>query len=881
MALEAAISELKHHLAQEDAASAANEAYDDSKLKERLLACDSAPDAHYTVALPTWANAPISDGNDADAVFHVYEVKFESESGEPFVTERSGIDAGPLGIAFPKDIQPSHPDIPYETHNFYLERKNGKGMERVIVRLCKQETLNLNDLLDRRTTIADRISWMTEFNQILSRWKERPQKSVRPMDETSPIDRTYLFVPLMKESEKTVLDWTLLQRIAARECSSCIHISSWTHVGVIVTVTTILTLFAYNSLTGKSPVDRTTSFAPFWELCSILTVLIALFCVATTKLAVSSDVLVNNHVLSHKRTGKLYLTHKGVNDVGSKLWPFSGGPRISCTPLTSHSKSDFLLKEDTKDEAVCLIPSRELEILPFPRHYLYLGRHIMTFMPLVEREIELTTASIHMQALSNSTPIADSNMIAPLSSLLREATTLTPKPKYQRLEFLGDSVLAFFVVLAIMARNPALKLTYDDIESHLSVSTKNSTLCDAALQIGANQLIFCGQRERKWRSRYSGDKGLNKLMRSTRVAICDSIMSDTVESLLGAAFMHDMNCNSSTGRSVSAALFDRLQLPNCKENCSIKQVNILSSCLHNGYPFETDVAWHQQIFSLRETLLAHQEDAKQLEKNLERLICTLVHLSGEKWLCETFECGLSRVLLFSALFHDNGIEVEIEAAYANDISNYANTDSNQHENSFMETTVGAMLRLSRFREMIFLAGAYALQLCITTELFKRYPNANERDLHTLRARAIADDIVVYIMFKAGIQNTVYKMESEIIEDLERKINKADYHGLDLWKAQDGWWLPGGKDEFARRRRMSPSPTPQYPGCAGGRLAGKTKKLDLKYTEEPMFVMKAIIGALVLSHGIERMWKCIGPLFEELFLLSPEESLRIFKDSNVK
>jgi hypothetical protein len=81
--------------------------------------------------------------------------------------------------------------------------------------------------------------------------------------------------------------------------------------------------------------------------------------------------------------------------------------------------------------------------------------------------------------------------------------------------------------------------------------------------------------------------------------------------------------------------------------------------------------------------------------------------------------------------------------------------------------------------------------------------------------------------------------------------------------------------------MSRSQTPQYRGFSGGRLFGKSKKLDLKYTEEPMFIMKAIIGALVLSNGMHEMWKYIGPLFEEVLLLSPKESLKAYPESTIK
>lgn len=218
----------------------------------------------------------------------------------------------------------------------------------------------------------------------------------------------------------------------------------------------------------------------------------------------------------------------------------------------------------------------------------------------------------------------------------------------------------------------------------------------------------------------------------------------------------------------------------------------------------------------------------------------------------------------AALFHDDDIESKCESNGSTDRAAKAD-----------------LLRLSRFRDMLFFVGAYTLQLCITTDLYHRFPEIDEGGLHTLRARAISDDVVVYIMFKAGIHKTVYNLNADIIEDFEAKMIKADTLGMLDWQARGGWVLPGGREEFASRRRTSPSLTPQYPGFSGGRLFGNDKKLDLKYTEESMFIMKAIIGAIVLSNGMSQMWNFIGPLFEEVLLLSPVEALEAYPESTIK
>jgi dsRNA-specific ribonuclease len=171
--------------------------------------------------------------------------------------------------------------------------------------------------------------------------------------------------------------------------------------------------------------------------------------------------------------------------------------------------------------------------------------------------------------------------------------------------------------------------------------------------------------------------------------------------------------------------------------------------------------------------------------------------------------------------------------------------------------------------MLHLVGAYALQLCITNELYKRYPEASERDMHIMRACAMSDDVVVYVMMKTGIQATVYGVDSKTIQRFQLKMMIADGSGSEVWKARGGWILHGGVEEYARRRRCGPS-IPRYIGIGGGRLRGEKKKLPLKDTEELMFSMKAIIGALVLSTGVDSMWKYMCPLFDELLLLSADD-----------
>ena len=48
------------------------------------------------------------------------------------------------------------------------------------------------------------------------------------------------------------------------------------------------------------------------------------------------------------------------------------------------------------------------------------------------------------------------------------------------------------------------------------------------------------------------------------------------------------------------------------------------------------------------------------------------------------------------------------------------------------------------------------------------------------------------------------------------------------------------------------------------------KLPVSLTEDLVFSMKSIAGALVLSVGLEGMWQSLGPVFGELLLLTANE-----------
>jgi dsRNA-specific ribonuclease len=848
----------------------------DIEARQSLLACDSTVEVSYTGR----DKCQPFDLDTCDT-WYFYRLDLVTPSGASFVSERSGLNeriAPPLGITFPNCVSPLE---------FLINQEESEVMNGVTLQLNKIGTLSMDET---------RHACLKEFNLILDNRKQYSrEEAMRLNGKVSTTmhttffsqDYAYYFVPLKGEHADQI-DLDLLDKVATNTCCAYMEPHPWSDFCCNLLVTmkflfAMLFLVCLTSFPGDERVQTTRNSMLLSALFGITAILHFLSLRYPRLMAhLAPDILKNHFLVQKGVNNSVYVLAANAfaegkeNLTGLSLMPTSNvtyadyyknrynvliryfsESLLPCKVATSTNKSDFLLGKEPIGDATALIPEL-VWLLPMPRHYLYLLNHMERPMVHLEREIELCSASDIVRRLANGINNNPATS-ACLCSLLGEATTIAPKPTYQRLEFLGDSVLGFYFTVILFSMNSDLAMTYDDVGACLEESIKNDELVSAALRIGANCLLFTNQRELKWHTEHSAG--------SVCELISDSTMSDAVESLLGATFVYDW---AHQGRNASIALFEQLQLPISRQkntnNVHISANDALSSCMTNGYPFERDSAWIKQLAALNDLMTCDQEIAKELQEKHHDLVVILSNLSAN-YPGSLNECDTCKILLTAALFHDDDME-SIEST----------CDSNR---STDWTSSMDLLCLSRFRDMLFFVGTYALQLCTTTDLYHRFPEIDEGGLHVVRARAISDDIVVYIMFKAGVHNTIYKLNQDIIEAFEAKMKKADILGMQDWQARGGWVLPGGTEEFARRRRMSRSQTPQYRGFSGGRLFGKSKKLDLKYTEEPMFIMKAIIGALVLSNGMHEMWKYIGPLFEEVLLLSPKESLKAYPESTIK
>jgi dsRNA-specific ribonuclease len=552
-----------------------------------------------------------------------------------------------------------------------------------------------------------------------------------------------------------------------------------------------------------------------------------------------------------------------------------------------------------RSSRINLIIPELIEILPIPRDMIYVLSLADRFMPALEREIELAISAQRLLEMGMKTQymlrnaslraiVPSSNRLSfehrqtPFSILLCEATTTFPSITFQRLEFLGDSVLGFFVALNTFSRNSSLAWDYEDLGNIDQAAVKNVALHGGSLRAGLSRLIHA--RPIPWRSPY-GPAEMHKKKRKTSldpfleksifgytnegqvIEIGDSILSDIVESVLAAVYLHGMgDADDSTGGRMTVAVLELLSLPfpNEDETDAISWFRAHGPCLKGGYPFQLDIPWQEQLIKIGTILYCNEGIIKRLEAGYESLLDKLGNLASDGIITGCLLQERSKILLLAALFDDN----------------LDGTNCGAQE-------LEGLCSVALMRDTLFHVGAYALQLMITEEAFRIFPMATENDLHLLRACALTDDITVYVMVKAAFDDSLFDSKADSRKKFRQAAAAADKKGVAFWEARGGWTVKGGVDEFNRRRahyfpktsRGQESSSPLYAGLAGGRLHGCRTKVGDSLTGDLQFSFKAIIGALVLSLGTEAMWCCIGPLFEETLLLSADELRAEYSDTS--
>ncbi|KAK3650368.1 Dicer-like protein 2 [Elasticomyces elasticus] len=158
-----------------------------------------------------------------------------------------------------------------------------------------------------------------------------------------------------------------------------------------------------------------------------------------------------------------------------------------------------------------------------------------TFLPSIMHQMETRLLAQDLQAtLLKGVDIKN-------TSLVIEAITAPSAGElsdYNRLEYLGDSILKYCASLQVVAQHPTWPERYLSLEKSRLV--RNSTLCQGALRLGLDKYITTkpfapDSNKSKWRPPY-----VSKLLAVERTPtrqMSSKVLADVVEALIGAAYM--------------------------------------------------------------------------------------------------------------------------------------------------------------------------------------------------------------------------------------------------------------------------------------------------------------------------------------------------------
>jgi dsRNA-specific ribonuclease len=428
----------------------------------------------------------------------------------------------------------------------------------------------------------------------------------------------------------------------------------------------------------------------------------------------------------------------------------------------------------------------------------------------------------------------------------------------------GDAVLGFVLGLNAMARNSSLIWDGRDIQDIISSAGKNEELAPAALRIGLPRIVRACSNPMQRRHSESWDL-LDFLCRSNglHANIPDSVAADLFESVLAAIFLWGRGINDERGLSTRFIidLLNQARLPFPSNSTNSAWFALPDFCIKSGCVF--DPQWRIQLETL--SLTWNENKFTGLGVGITLFLRKLDLPSGQSQILQT--------LLFCALFNDH-----CDEGQSTHLAGMTALDGQHAEpiNRSRTQTIKSKIhvQLVRMCETLYHVGACGLQLLLTEEVYRRFPSASENDLHLLRAVALTDDVIAYVMVKSDLPKTLLDKQSPV----QHLFEEADIFGQSIWEMKGGWII--GIEEFNRRTNGTNRHRPQYPGIGGGRLCSRAEKLPQHLTEGLVLAFKAVFGALVLGLGLDRTWDFIGDMFDELLLLSPQEVRELFGTSSL-
>ena len=927
------------------------------EIKEGLLR--SAPDKTATFHFPPPPCFTVSIDEKAHRLV-AYEMVFTSKSGEDFVSSAMGLSprvCSRMALVFGQDFH-CRDKASSDAVNTTIEIPTRSGNEKVNLALRRRTVIDMggND---------DSLRKMRHFNTIVKDWKRygfvgysRSRGSVKlkgPMkfqdDNRTKGDRSCMFVPLREDdgSGEILIDWDLMTRVVQYNVEPYFFPKGLVggrvesqHISFIIGLSTFsVASVCYQWLRMEEPAVVKNALDYYWtklfvanSVPPVIYPWLACICLAFFFLSISppkktvdDEVLVNRFLtqsvgmsgifvlnistwlsgstrnalatFDDKEDGKQSSHPTSCYEIYSERYStklrYAKHSLIPAKLVKKHAKMDLLSSQESTCTSKPIdgagdtihLPPELVHILPCPRDILYLcGQYFETILVSLERTVTLSNVDRRLQELEKknghfiaktadrTNTLLSSHLLDNLDEgdfplvLLDKATGLFPSPMYQRLEFLGDAILNHTLAINLFAKNSDLRLDADELGDKISVEMNNKQLGHAALRVGIPKILGVGG--------------------STSRECSQGTLSDVVEALIAVAFIRNPAGSSVVG------LFTELELSFSAlsgENAA-KGFVASSPCFIGPYPFDSHQNWNEQIVAVGSALAMD----RHIDEKLERGFASLCNILDSKCsLRSQLSSPRTQILLRCALF-DASLTGDTEGGTAG-----------LDDKSLMSASpLEGLNMVGICRDNLFFIGNYALNLCLSIELYKRFPAASPKDLTLLTFCAFTDEAMAYVLTKNDLAQCLFDKDAPSVTQFWLEMKLADKRGMEIWEENDGWLF--GIDEYRRRMKNEIKARqarqgqvrgechrvdgdagaiagtdflhPQYPGLGGGLLVGHLKKLDKGLTEDLAFSIKAICGALVLSFGVDGMWSVMGNFFTELLILTPEENQQLFSKNSV-
>jgi dsRNA-specific ribonuclease len=815
--------------------------------KEEIMRSESNS-VRFVRLRPKWITSSFPeffDDKTPSKDFFLYELKLTQPCGKSLLGDVVGLDDAnvtPIGILFAEDISIDGVN-PFDISKLVIPftYRDGGKLKSAFATLSKRTVIHSEILHSKlmKTSEKSKLQVLQQFNVSLRSWKTYGM--VVTTDGQYKFEHTCLFVPLVPPSAMSdrlllSIDWDIIRKEFQRGKNTNLRLHPrWRilFVGEIETPALILFTFTLGILSLPSSFfSRTPSF-------SLPDIVLPIFCLL---IPLSLTVyqcfthprrlrqLLRKFFISY---GKNVYVVDQMNEKTSRPFIIQeiSTNIVTATRLTTHcTKSLGEVQGFTQklDPSACTF-------LPIPRDTLHVMEFSEEFLLAMERNISFTMFSHRAIALEKKLSAATckkqpiQNQLNVVVDLFKAASTVRPIPKYERLEFLGDSVLGFFIAINIWSLNSSFRHHEDSIRVIIQHMSRNCELTDGFLRLGAfvssmllSELVHLSPSNKE-------SFALFKLLTGSRTESCEvydvkhKTMADAFESILGALFLSGLPT-----LIVSLLKNAKFTIPATVKSFELFSFPSSSPCLNSGFDFDHDERWKHQLKHL-------SQKCKSLSESLRRNVMQLGQSIG---------ISISRrgQFLFSCALCNNEKYLSL----------------GDYETS----------RFLTLRHSLCTVGSYALQLQVSHEVYKRYPHAQPNDLHLLRASALTDDVIGYIMIKNCLHGTLASPHTKAIALFEEELRHAEEDGRSLWKKNGGWFV--GIQQFRNRSRNSEA-LPRYPGICGGRLFGNSQKINEELSHDLASSFKAIFGALTIVFGADEAWKRVRIMFDEIFLLSANET----------